>query len=397
LILSLSICHVVASINEQTGGPARSVGGIASALAVQGVDTHLLTLDYQRLGRQIKLDGVTLHSHQASVVTRLGRGIQPAANRELNKLAASGLHIIHNHGLWMRPNAYARSAAKRNRIPLVTSPRGMLEPWSIRNSRVKKKLAWVLFERENLNQVDVFHATSISEADSIRQLGFDQPIAVIQNGVDLPKLNYAPSRALMTERFPSLENRNWLLAMSRIHPVKGFDRLLQIWRRLSKQFCDWHLIIAGADLVGYQAELDRITRDLEVRDSVTFTGPLSGARKESALANADLFVLPSHSENFGIVVAESLAHGVPVVTTKATPWEELNTHNCGWWVDNDLQAIEAVTVRAMSLTSSERKRMGAQGRLLIEKKYSWTDAAQQMKAVYEWILGGGTPPDCVLT
>ncbi|MBE9209057.1 glycosyltransferase [Nostoc sp. LEGE 06077] len=392
---SLNVCHVVANINENSGGPAYSVTNLAQALSEQGICPHLFTLDYQGHGKQVATKNVNLHSYTATKLAKYLRGFQPSANQALHQLAATELDLIHNHGLWMFPNFYARQAATRNNLPLLISPRGMLEPWSLRNSWFKKLPAWFLYEQQNLQKAIAFHATSPEEANSLRQLNFHQPIAVIPNGVSIPNLDNQPSREVLVSLFPQLAGQKWLLFLSRIHPKKGLDNLLFVWKTLVKQFPDWHLIIAGSDLIGYQSKLEELTATLQLQPQVTFTGMLSGEQKACALSNADLFVLPTHSENFGIAIAESLAYGVPVITTKGAPWQDLETYSCGWWVEISQPALTNALVEAMEMSLSERQAMGVKGKNLVKAKYSWEAIAKDMANVYQWILAGGEIPSCV--
>ena len=269
--------------------------------------------------------------------------------------------IVHNHGLWMFPNFYARQAAIAAGVPLVISPRGMLEEWALGRSRVRKALAWYLYERDNLQSAALFHATSEAEATSIRALGLQQPIAVIPNGIDMPDLSKSPDRKVLEARFPELAGKHWLLFLSRLHPKKGVTELLYVWSELSGLFPEWQLIIAGPDLDGYAENVKHEAGELGLGNRITLTGMLSGDDKTCAMANARLFVLPTHSENFGIVVAEALAHRVPVITTKAAPWNELLINNCGWWIDPGDSALEKTLHQAMQLPAEEHHAMGRRG------------------------------------
>lgn len=389
------ICHVVASINEEVGGPAYSVTHLAQALSEQHIFPHLFTLDYQKVGEQLSTNGVKLHSYTATFVARYLRGFQPSAYRNLKQLASTEIDLIHNHGLWMFPNIYARQAALVNHLPLVISPRGMLEYWSLKNSWQKKRLAWILYERKNLKSATAFHATSYEEVQSIRRLGYQQPIALIPNGITIPSLDNLPSREILSQAFPKLENPKWLLFLSRLHPKKGIDNLLYAWQSLINQFPNWHLIIAGPDLIGYRAKLESLTTQLNLTEKVTFTGMLSGEQKIAALSQSDLFVLPTHSENFGIAITESLAYGVPVITTKGAPWKDLVNYDCGWWIDDDQNALKEALLEAMKLSNQQRQEMGFRGRRMVDKKYSWDVIAEEMSKVYHWILGEGDYPSCI--
>ncbi len=386
---------VVASINEDTGGIVPAIAGFADVIARQKIYCHLFTLDYPEFGNQIPVKGVKLHSYPTNFFARRFRGFYPNLEAALWKLASAELDLIHSYGLWMFPNLYARKSAVGNHIPLMISPEGMLEPWSLKRSIFKKQLAWFLYESKNLNSANIFHAASTAEAQSIRSLRFQQPIALIPHGVDLPDLKNQPDREILTEAFPELSETRWLLFLSRLHPKKGLDNLLYVWHKLAVKFSDWHLVIAGPDLINYQPKLESLIAEFGLEKRVTFTGMLSGEKKAAAFANADLFVLPTHSENFGNVVPESLAYAVPVITTKGTPWEDLNTYKCGWWIENNQQALAEALTEGMQMSSQLRKDMGMKGRYLVETKYSWESVGQDMASVYRWVLNGGTPPDCI--
>jgi glycosyltransferase involved in cell wall biosynthesis len=369
---------------------------LASALSTEGIDSHLLTLDYPGVGPMEQASRATVHAFPARWLARHLRGWSRPMRSELERLASTGVDVIHSHGLWMFPNFYARQSAVNNGIPLVISPRGMLDTWSLQHNWRKKRLAWAAFERANLASARLFHVTSAAERSAVRDLGFSQPVALIPNGVELPELSALPPRDVIAQRFPELVEREWLVFMSRLHPKKGVSKLLQAWIQLAPRFSDWQLIVAGPDLDGHGEMLRREAAAAGIAPRVTFTGMLAGIEKSCLLGNADLFVLPTHSENFGIVIAEALAHGVPVVTTRAAPWAELETRRCGWWIADSAPELTTTLDMAMRLSVMERAEMGKRGRQLMETRYSWTSTGRQLASVYAWLLDIGAKPECVL-
>lgn len=389
------VLHVVASINEDTGGPAITVPALARALARAGAECTVASLDYVRHGPRPTLEGVREVTQPVGLLARNLRGWSPSFARALCCLARESADIVHGNGLWMFPNLYARRAAAQAHIPLVISPRGMLDPWSQQRSAIKKAIAWHAFERGNLHSAAAFHATSDAEAGAIRALGLRQPIAIITNGVAFAQSELPPARGMLEARFPGLRGKRWLLFLSRLHPKKGIAELLSAWRSLEGRLPDWHLVLAGPDLDGYGETMRRRCVELGIAARATFTGMLSGEAKDCALGNAELFVLPTHSENFGIAVAEALARGVPVITTREAPWRVLQDAGCGWWIRDSLPELEATLDAAMSLDAARLREMGARGKLVVARDCSWEQAALQMLPVYQWLTGRSPRPDCV--
>ncbi|MGD1874823.1 MAG: glycosyltransferase [Mastigocoleus sp.] len=386
---------MVANINEYTGGPAVVVTNLAEFLLNHGISSHIFTLDYQNWGQQVESSGVTLHSYAINSIAQYLGSYHPNAGRILSELASTQFDLIHNHGLWKFPNIYARQCALENSLPLIISPHGMLESWSLNYHYKRKILAWLFYEQKNLASAAVLHATSIQELSSIRRFGLNNPVAVIPNGVHIENLDKQYNKENLTNLFPELKDKKWLMFISRIHPKKGLDNLLFTWKELAKLFDEWHLVIAGPDSVGYSSQLKSLVKELELENRVTFTGVLSGEIKKSALSNADLFVLPSHSENFGIVIAESLSYAVPVITTKCTPWQDLHRYDCGWWIEDNQKALTTALIEGMQISDNKRKMMGLKGRKLVQRKYSWDHIAKEMVNVYQWMIGGGNSPHLI--
>jgi glycosyltransferase involved in cell wall biosynthesis len=267
---------------------------------------------------------------------------------------------------------------------LVTSPRGTLSPWALQRSRHRKALLKPLQWRA-LERADLLHATSDMELAEIRNLNLSAPVAVVPNGIDIPE-------SMDTETPSALRT---LLFLSRIHPKKGIDRLLQAWQSLQNSHPEWRLSIVGRGEPQHVEQVMDLATELKL-DRVDFSGPVYGSARTAAYRSADLFVLPSHSENFGMVVAEALAHGRAVVASKGTPWQAVEREACGWWAEHDVDSLVAVLDRAMRLPRAELMQMGSRGRLWMQREFSWESVAEQLEAAYRWVLGGpGAPPPCV--
>ena len=380
----MKILHVVASIQAASGGPAVSVTRLASEQAKLGHEVVLASLNEEHLGPLLPAPGVRLVSQPAGFLATRGRGWSPRFYRAIAQEVRTA-DLVHNHGLWMWPNAYARKAAQAAGIPLVISPRGMLDTWSLRRSHRKKAVAWWLFEAKNLHSAALFHATSDREIENIRGCGLDQPVVMAPNGADLPVLSPRPPREVLERRFPILKGKRWIVFLSRLHPKKGLDALLGAWKKCAPEAM---LVLAGPDLTGYRPEIERMIHKLGLEASVLLTGELRGAEKNVVLANAEVFVLPSYSENFGLVIAEAMAWARPVITTTATPWAEVAACGAGWWVAPTEAAIASVLAEAWHAPTDQLDAMGRAGRCLVESSYSWSSAAATVTSAEERLLAG---------
>jgi glycosyltransferase involved in cell wall biosynthesis len=466
----MKILHIVSSIDPKSGGPTRSIKGLCRSLARKGEEMTLFVLsthhDMRDPGRVRFIKG-------------RANGLRVAWQDVGRVLDEVNPDIVHLHGLWMVVNHLAVMVARQRGIPYMVAPRGMLEPWSLNAKKRKKRLALWLYQRSDLERAVALHATAESEAEQFRKLGFKQPIIISPNGVDLPE-NMPP-------RTTREDGKSTILFLSRIHPKKGLIELAEAWaevRRISKvlkfesakgkvpegglsgetltkiedqrpegaslttnalmnsrtdELPSWRIEYAGPDYGGYFGEVQKRIKELGVEEDFTYLGDLSDKEKWAAYRRADVFVLPTYSENFGIVVAEALAAGVPVITTKGTPWSELlgnsnhsslvnycfsalvedvqnsgderletgmgtnelmkertnelaSSGRAGWWIDIGVEPLAGALIEAMTLSDEDRSAMGVNGRNLVEAKYTWPAIAEQMKSAYEWILN-----DCSIT
>ncbi len=382
---TLDVVHTVASIQADHGGPSRSVPLLCEALTERGEEVRLVTKTPSE-----NSDGTSLFPSEPvetrAVEVERGRSqllrapvsFYRGLREEVDKSPPA---LLHDHGLWLPTNVVVALAAKQYDIPLAISTRGMLTSWALRHHRWKKRLAWWAYQRWILRQAALFHVTSQEEVDQLRRLGFNQPAAVIPNGVPLPELARVET--------PDGEARRALF-LSRLHPKKGLPMLLQAWAEVRPE--GWTLELVGPSEDGHRADLEAQAKRLELDGQVHFTGPVPDNQKWDKYRRADLFVLPTHSENFGIVIAEALAAEVPVITTTGAPWRDLEAHDCGWWVEPGAEAIAGALRKATALDPDERRAMGKRGRRLVEEQYSWPGVAKEMTAAYRWLLGDGPRP-----
>lgn len=374
---------MVAGIDPENGGPAYSVPRLCSALRSAGAAAELYTLRERSWDERehIRFFEQTAPATPLLSSLKLSLGLHRALNQ-----AASSFDILHVHGLWLAANASGGWAAAKARRPLVVSPRGMLAPEALSFSRKRKFISWSLYQGPAYRKAAAWHATSEQEAQDIRAFGIKAPIAIIPNGIDAPS-----ARALHR---PEVSQRT-LLFMSRLHPKKGLPTLLEAWGRLAPLRLNWRLVVAGPDEAGHRAELEQLVRSRHI-PRVEFIGPVYGERKNAILEAADLFVLPTRSENFGIAVAEALAAGVPAIVTKGAPWSALDANHCGWWIDQGAVALFQAMSEGTGLPTRERKVMGLNGSAWMERDFGWTAIAAQMIDVYRWLAGGGPPPRSIV-
>jgi len=286
--------------------------------------------------------------------------------------------------MWQMNALYPARAARRGNVQLVYSPRGAFSEWAMRHGSRAKKLFWPLLQRPALEQATCFHATAEAEYRDIRRLGFTQPVAIIPNGIDLPA---PPVRSMSQQRT--------LLFLGRIHVVKGLDILLPAWRALQANFHDWRLVIAGGDdgyhgVSGYLDEVKGKVQELGL-ERVEFPGPLYGDEKMQAYRDADLYVLPSYSENFGMTVAEALAMGTPAIVSKGAPWSGLVQEGAGWWCDIGVDPLVLSLKDAMARSPAALGTMGERGRAWMQKDFSWSGIGARMSATYQWLCDRSLP------
>lgn len=296
--------------------------------------------------------------------------------------------IIHVHGLWTPWLHRAQAWAHKEEIPVVLSPHGMLAPWAMAHKRWKKIVPWLLYQRGDVQKATLIHTTAAQETQWVRDLGFRNPTAEVPLGTALPAepaTHDGPIRAL--------------LFVGRIYPVKGLDLLLKAWALAKSRVpgWDWHLLLVGPDQTGHMAELETLAASLGLKTrrgpadgvgevDVTFTGPLYGSEKDAAYRMSRGLILPSYTENFGGVVIDALAFGLPVLTSAATPWKHLEAEGCGRTFALVPEPL-AETLKAFAgVPDAARQVAGLKGRALVERDYTWQAVGRKMAEAYRTVL-----------
>lgn len=365
----MTILHMALDIDPAHGGPPRSISGLCRALAEAGNDVVLFIHDGNGadcfdLGgcRLMKGSGMGFHGHWKADAMKALDLVRP--------------DIVHIHGVWCLPLHVDAVESRRRDIPYVIAPRGSLDPWGLGHKRLKKRLALWLYQSRDLSKAAAVHVTSKMEAGHVRRIGYGGAFLTSPNGINLPA--DVPGRNL------HLDGRHRFLFLSRISPKKGLLDLVRAWARVCRP--DWVLEIAGNDSEGYLQVVQQEINRLGCGNTIEITAALDDVRKWDAYSRADVFVLPTYTENFGIVVAEALFAGVPVITTKGAPWEGLLTHNAGWWIDIGVEPLASAMREAMATDDSRLADMGRRGREYVVNEFNWKSIAAQLTSSYENIL-----------
>jgi glycosyltransferase involved in cell wall biosynthesis len=385
----MKIMAIVCGMDRASGGLSQAIRSLYEELARLGAHVRLYAMDNSgKLDDKVVPDPALIQTTLIPTYGNAALRFNWSTNfkrRVSDDVKTGRPDIIHNHGVWTQPNHVASVISRQSCIPLVLSAHGMLTPWALQYRKWKRTLALKLYQQKDLDTAYILHATSDIEAAGYRAFGLKQPIVVIQNGIEIPEWK---------EKSQLGKDKREILFLSRIHPKKGLLNLVKAWSVLRPK--GWRVLVAGPDEDGHRADVEAATIGAGVNNDFEFLGEVDGQGKWDLYRRADVFVLPTFSENFGLVVPEALSCGTPVITTTGAPWKELETHNCGWWIDIGVDALVMALRKAMEAPDEERFGMGRRGRELVQGKYTWPVAAVGMMNVYQWILEGESRPGSVL-
>lgn len=352
-----------------TGGPSYTVPELCRSLMRRGNSVQLHLLDHY----PECLNDIDIRQHAFLNVPFFRQlGFSWGEFRALKK-ECEDADIIQTNSLWMFPNFITEFARRGTKAKSVIMPRGTLSQYALSLSRRKKKVVELMGQRTALERADLFIATAEMEYEDIRNYGLKAPVATVPNGIHIP--------SFQEEVRPQKNKR--VVFLSRIHKKKGVDLLIHAWKDIEREFKDWSLAIVGP-MNDYAEEMRALAKETGCRN-VVFTGGMSGQEKLDYLRESAFFVLPTHSENFGVAVAEALSAGIPAICTTGAPWKGLEENGCGAWIGVSAEELHAAIRNFILLPAEERSAMGNRGRQWMEREFSWNTIGKMTEMAYRWI------------
>ncbi len=387
----MKVGFLVSSVSREAGGLFQSVRGLARAVISEDVNSSVFGISDPNSALDM------LDWQPASV-----RTFEPQfrawgySSQLVPGLITVDLDILSTHGLWKYCSVASRRWHRQTARPYIVHSHGMLEPWALRNAKLKKRIAALLYENQHLRGAACLRALSEAEARSIRSYGLHNPVCIIPNGVDLPELteNLALKAGnSVLQKFA--QGQKILLYLGRLHPKKNVANLIRAWKQTleshSSAAKSWILAIAGWGKSAYEQNL----KDLAAVPSVVFVGAQFGAEKNACYRACDAFILPSLSEGLPMSVLEAWAHATPVLMTPECNLPEGFAAEAALQIGTSPEEIAAGLKQLLEMSDDDRRAIGDRGRTLVATKFSWPRIGEQMRSVYEWVLGGGATPQTV--
>ena len=373
----MKVLTFVSSLDFNSGGPSRSVPLLVKGLAELGVDIALMT---------IRSENMNIHALEGT--TAKLKLFEPSFSRkEIRQyLIAEGFDLIQIQSMWELSYHKVMVEARKQGIPYIITPRGMLEPWSMSHKKWKKKLGWWLYQCKDVQKAACVYATAMMEAEHVTELGITTCKAVIPNGIE-------------TDAYPCKTSfdvvRKQVLFLGRIHVKKGIEILFDAWKRVYPEYPEWQLLVVGNGEAEYKHSLENKAEILGLKDCIKILPPMFGAAKTKIYHESAIFCLPSYSENFGMTIAESMSCGTPVITTTNCPWEVLNDTHTGWCIDLSVDNLERALREALTMNSVDLYEMGQKASKLIHDNFDYRNVTRNTLRLYEWLLNSGEKPEFI--
>ena len=373
----MKILSFISSLDLNAGGPSRSVPMLTKGLAELGVDVTLMT---------IRSENMNIHAIEGTTA-KLKVFESSFSRKEIRQyLIDEGFDLIQIQSMWELPYHKVMVEAREQGIPYIVTPRGMLEPWSFSQKKWKKKLAWWLYQRNDVQRSACVFTTAEMEAKHVSELGITTCKSVIPNGIEIDAYPCKTSVDVV---------RKQVLFLSRIHEKKGIELLFEAWKRIHSDYVDWQLLVVGNGEAEYIHSLENSVKSLGLKDSIKILPPVFGDAKIQVYQESALFCLPSFSENFGMVIAEAMSCGTPVITTSDCPWEILNETNTGWCINLSVDNLEQALREALTMSPTDLYEMGQKASKLIYDNFDYRSVTRKTLRLYEWLLNGDEKPEFI--
>jgi len=402
----MRILHVIDSVNPVSGGPIEVVKQLARCITADGANTVEIASTDPPDAPYLKDVPVPVHACGAGLLSHGGRGLRTYAHSPRLRSWLRANHQNYDclvvNGLWTYVSRLTRLVLRNSDVPYVVVPHGMLDPWSTHTDTLKylkKRVYWFLNEQKVLRDARAVVFTCEEERllarHSFRSYSISE--CVIVNGTARPPGNEVLQNSAFFDRYPDLRGKRLLTQIGRIHPKKGCDLAIEAFAKVLGGDPDWRLVIAGPDQVGLQKQLRSIAEKLNVSSRITWTGMLQGDLKWGAIRASEALLLPSHQENFGIVVVEALACGVPVlISNKVNIWREIEHDGSGIARNDDLEGTCDLLRSWLSMTVEERAEMRRRAENCFTRRFEITRTAEILLALLKSIAkvpGAGNAPE----
>lgn len=368
LLIKMKIIHYIPSIDRTAGGTSTYMQVLAKGFG-ELAEVHIITHASEN---PLAMENCTVH-----YVPEYNPFKGTWRKKVAEMMEEVRPDIVHVNCCWMPACAAVQHIAQKHGYKVVLTPHGMLEPWIIKRHYWTRKVpALLLYQKAAVRKADCIQSTAESERDNLLKLGYNSNIKVVKLGIDADGI----------EMKRSWKKTRQILFLSRVHVKKGINFLIEAAVALRSELQGYKILVAGEGDADYVAEMKRMIADNGLQDIVQLVGGVYGEEKWQLFQTSDFFVLPTHSENFGLAIAESLASGTPVITTVGTPWHDLNDTNSGAWIEVGTQPLVETLRKFLALSDGELEAMGRNGRKLIEEKYSAHVMAREMMEVYETLI-----------
>ncbi len=379
----MKILHTIGGFGLKSGGTSTCTYDLIKNISQERYNTDVLTPSVKD-----DLDKIIGEGEEWIKIVENDCITPFAYSKNIKKYLRNNYYdIYHTNGMWLYCNHITCKIAQKTNKPYIITPHGMLYPQALKRSKWKKMTMLKLFFNNDIKNATCIHATCLQEMRHIRDFGYKGDIAVIPNPANLPKYIHEIANNKITHIKNNIKTFGFL---GRLHPRKNVESLIYAVNKINNK--DIKIIIIGKGDIEYEQFLRDEVKRLKLEKIVEFKGFLNGREKFEELSKLTCLCVPSEFENFGMIVTEALSVRTPVIANLGTPWEELNIHNCGWWIDCSIDNIATTMNKIINMSNNNIINMGENAEKLVYNKYNPQIIAEQMQTLYSYIINGGDKP-----